>query len=124
MRYIIIAMLGTIALAAFQWPKCEHVFTQVEQALVKIEQPEFKLGGQLYQEYSWPSGLQEGKDLICVKCFHKQKQVLDYGASDKTTGLTEWLHSRILSTTDTCLPLTTHSISFDTSGIIILKSPK
>jgi hypothetical protein len=72
-----------IAIVAFNGPECKHVFVEVEQPKIKIEQPEFTLGGGVYQEYSWPTGIQEGKELICVKCFHKQKQLIDYGKPEK-----------------------------------------
>lgn len=77
---IFILLLASIAIysTAFYKPKCEHVFTQVEQANIKIERPSLS-GSIVYPVYSWPSGLQEGKDLICVKCLYKQKQILDYG---------------------------------------------
>lgn len=76
----IIPLLVTAFLigVAFYKPKCEHVFTEVEQANIKIERPSLS-GSIVYPIYSWPTGIQEGKELVCVKCFHKQKQVLDYG---------------------------------------------
>lgn len=79
MKYLIGAISAIVISLAFTGRKCEHVFTEVEQANIKIEQPGLTLNGQFYQPYSWPCGLQEGKELICVKCFHIQKQVLDYG---------------------------------------------
>lgn len=78
MKYLICAICALIVSLAFSDRKCEHVFTQVEQAAIKIEQPNL-YGGITLSNYYWPSGLQEGKDLICVKCFHVQKQMLDYG---------------------------------------------
>lgn len=77
MKYLI----GVIIISlGFIGRKCEHVFTQIEQATIKIERPNLYGGVTLLgQVYSWPTGLQEGVELICVKCFHKQKQLLDYG---------------------------------------------
>lgn len=80
MRYVILFLLVALAAAAFNSRKCEHVFTEVEQACVKIERP--SMFGGMYVD-TWPSGLQEGKELICVKCFHVQKQVLDYGGNQQ-----------------------------------------
>lgn len=121
MRYIIIALIAALSLAAFNWPKCEHKFTAVEAASVQMEQPCLRLGGGVYQEFSWPSGIHEGKELICVKCFHIQKQVLDYGQAFKGPTLTEWLHNgRLATIIDTCLPITMGTmgaISIDTSGM-------
>jgi hypothetical protein len=83
---IITILLATIAMysTAFYRPKCEHVFTQVEQATVKIE-PASIYGSSVYAIGYFPSGLQDGKELNFVKCFHKQKQVVDYG--QPATGL-------------------------------------
>ena len=73
-------LLATIAyfVQGFNQPKCDHVFTAIEYASVEIEQPS-RYGGMTLPMYTWPTGLHEGKELICVKCFHKQKQMLDYG---------------------------------------------
>lgn len=78
MKYLICAICAIIISLAFGIHKCEHVFTEVEQAAIKVEQPA-AIGGQGYYSYSRPTGLHEGKDLICVKCFYKQKQIIDYG---------------------------------------------
>ena len=68
------------AIVSFNAPKCEHVFTQVEQATVRIEEPKWSRVDDLMPAWTkWPSGKVQGHELICVKCFHKQKQVLDYG---------------------------------------------
>lgn len=83
MRYIIIFLIGAIALAAFKWPKCEHAFTKVEQPEIQI-----KREGWVCSVYTPPpSGKQEGEELICVKCFHKQKQKIDYGQPNKRQSL-------------------------------------
>lgn len=72
---LIIAFTAYIA-QGFNTAKCEHVFTQVENATIKIEHSV----GWISSIYTMPpTGLHEGKELICVKCFHKQRQVLDYG---------------------------------------------
>jgi hypothetical protein len=76
MRTIII-LIAAIAIysTAFINQKCEHVFTSVEQPEVKIEQG--KWAAAVYQLP--PSGKRDGQELICVKCFHKQRQIIDYG---------------------------------------------
>lgn len=84
MRKIIpLLVIAFLIGVAFYKPKCDHVFTQVEQSEIKVERPSLS-GSIIYPIYSWPTGLQEGKELICVKCFHKQKQVLDYGQPAST----------------------------------------
>jgi hypothetical protein len=75
-------LIAAYFIQGFNAPKCEHVYVEVEQATLKIEQPGLSFGGQVYQDY-WPTGKQEGKELICVKCFHIQKQVVDYGEPAK-----------------------------------------
>lgn len=87
MRTIII-LIATVAIysTAFINTKCDHVFTAIEHANIEIEQPSLYGIGDL-PLYSWPTGLKEGKDLICVKCFHKQKQVLDYGGANTPIGM-------------------------------------
>lgn len=74
----ILMLIATIAVCttAFYRPKCEHVFTQVEQPVIKVERP--SLSGSI-GIFSLPSGIQDGKDIICVKCFQVQKQKIDYG---------------------------------------------
>lgn len=78
MKYVIGALCAIVITMAFIGRKCEHVFTQVEREVIKIERHDL-FGASILPVYSWPTGLQEGKDLICVKCFLVQKQVLDYG---------------------------------------------
>jgi hypothetical protein len=69
--------ISALTFLAFKFQKCDHVFTRVEQANVKIEPFSISLGSSGYA-----SGLKEGNELICVKCFHMQKQMLDYGKLD------------------------------------------
>lgn len=85
MKYLFGTFVLTLVALSFAGPKCDHVFTEVEQAEIKIEQPAWNRGiiypeGEVYQ---LKSGKVEGADLICVKCFHKQKQILDYGQPQK-----------------------------------------
>jgi hypothetical protein len=65
-------------------PKCEHKFVAVEEPVIKIE-PLY--GGVTLPVYHWPSGIQDGKDIICVKCFHVQKQKIDYGQPEQPGSL-------------------------------------
>lgn len=85
MKYLIGAICAIVISPAFSGRKCDHVFTQVEQPTVKIERP-FQGAIAVFPEqiYSWPTGTMDGKDIICVKCFHRQKQLLDYGQPDNS----------------------------------------
>lgn len=98
MKYLIGAICAIIISLAFTGRKCEHVFTQIEQANVTIERQNL-YGSITLPVYTWPTGLQEGKELICVKCFHVQKQVLDYG--QPTTSTNVWPEG-LRNTTFTC----------------------
>lgn len=86
MKYLFGIITTTLVILSFTNHKCEHVFTQVEQAAIKIERPDL-YGSMTLPAYHWPTGTQQGKELICVKCFHVQKQVLDYGKPDTQRSL-------------------------------------
>lgn len=87
MKYLIGAICTIIICIAFSGRKCEHVFTQVEQATIKVERETWKIS--IYT--APPTGLQKGKELICVKCFHVQRQVLDYGEPAGQLRLSDFL---------------------------------
>jgi hypothetical protein len=96
---IIIILLAAIAIysTAFYRPKCEHVFTEVEQAELEIERQ-----GWICSVYTPPpTGKHEGKELICVKCFHKQKQILDYGKPIVTPNILRWPSGSLINCCDT-----------------------
>lgn len=109
-------LLGTIAtlliILSFAGRKCEHKFTAVEQAVIKIEQPNLWQGG-YYTIPQWPTGLQEGKELICARCGLVQKQVLDYGQPEHGPTLTG-----LLSGIDSCLFIGGGSLRFDSISLI------
>ncbi len=119
--FLLNILLWAFIIQSFNAPKCKHVFTQVEQATVKIDRPDFSPRF-VYTEpdCSWPSGKKEGAELVCVKCFHRQKQVLDYGdpayeisfdAGDNGLGYDSITLSNWGST-----------LKVDTTGIIVLKT--
>lgn len=54
---------------SFNSHKCVHVFTSVEPDTVKIKP---------FTIVANNSSIKEGKELICIKCLYRQKQVLDY----------------------------------------------
>jgi hypothetical protein len=76
----IIAILVVIGLFAASWnaKKCEHLFTAIEQAEVKLSTG-ITISSSMFVSHS---GKHEGRELVCVKCFHVQKQVLDYGSAE------------------------------------------
>ena len=80
---ILITAIVAYFVQGFNQPKCEHKFTQVEQDTVKIEQPTpgYSI---ILPIHSQTTGLHEGKELVCVKCSHVQKQILDYGGERVT----------------------------------------
>lgn len=115
MKYIFGIITTALIALSFIDRECEHVFTQVEQSVIKIEPP---YGSITLPVYHWPSGMQDGKDIICVKCFHVQKQKIDYGqpCQPQSYGLSmpEYLPSA--TGTDSCkiLGICAWSIKADT----------
>lgn len=55
--------------------KCKHIYIAVEQPEVKASFSFFTVDTVVYP----PSGKRDGKELVCVKCFHLRKQIIDYG---------------------------------------------
>lgn len=76
MRLIIsFLIICGVLVMAFSSHKCEHIFVSVEQAEIKMQSAQYAIGHVL------TTGKQEGPELVCVKCFHTQRQILDYGES-------------------------------------------
>lgn len=79
MRLIILSILFGIMLliVAFDAKECQHIYVSVEQEEIKCEpiRPMNLLGTVS------PVGIQQGKELVCVKCFHIIRQKLDFGES-------------------------------------------
>lgn len=93
----------------FNRPKCEHVFTTIERDTVRVSQSWY--GGGIFISnciFGNKHGLHAGeKELVCVKCFIVQRQVLDYGPpcqpcqneklpSDTLSFITGFPHQRYL----------------------------
>lgn len=76
MRLITLAIIAGIMLLAmaFDAKKCDHIFTNIISPEVKM--PMIIMGGEINP--IGKIGKHEGPELICVKCFHRQKQVIDY----------------------------------------------
>lgn len=65
--------------------ECKHIYVAVEQPEIKVEYPRsMKLA--IFEAPK--SGKHEGQEIVCVKCFHIRKQVIDYGEIDSTMLLT------------------------------------
>lgn len=107
----ILLLIAAIAIysTAFYRPKCEHVFTKVEQPLIKV-QP--MIESMTLEARDEPRGKEEGDDLICVKCFHKQKQVIDYGKAGTFT-LGDWYWSGMTGVPDA------EHLHLDSTGMLI-----
>ncbi len=82
--------------------ECKHIYAAVQQKEIKVT-------------WSYPTldvglstdifiGKHEGADIVCVKCFHQTRQIIDYGNAglfrdrigqvelpNDTTGVPEWL---------------------------------
>ena len=108
MKYILGTITTILIILSFAGRKCEHKFTAVEQPVIKIERPNLWQGG-YYTIPQWPSGIQEGKELICARCGLVQKQVLDYGKPEHGTTLTG-----LFSGIDSCMFINGGTLKFDT----------
>jgi hypothetical protein len=75
-KFILLLALIAFAATAFDLKECEHIYVTVESPEIKVQ--------------SWPStayaihqvpptGKHAGKEIVCVKCFKKVNQVVDYG---------------------------------------------
>jgi hypothetical protein len=76
MKYFLAILLIALVGLSFSGSKCKHEFTTIEQAVIEIKQPSIAWVPAVWNP---PSGRHEGNELICVKCFYKQKQIIDYG---------------------------------------------
>lgn len=72
---------------------CKHVYVAVQSDYVKVGPYKIPpLGGiDNYWPPAQPTGKHEGQEIVCVKCHHVTKQVLDYGPPDTVkTSLIDW----------------------------------
>jgi hypothetical protein len=87
MKFIILSIALLLSMAdtkAQSAKKCDHIYVSVEQPEIKIEQPKWSGVDDLMPGWTkWPSGKQQGQELVCVRCFNKIKQVLDYGQAQR-----------------------------------------
>jgi hypothetical protein len=54
--------------------KCAHEFVRSEDSVIKIQKYQFD-----GQDGYYPVGRKNGAMLICIKCYYKTPQILDYG---------------------------------------------
>lgn len=74
--FILLIAYAIFVLTAFDAGKCDHAFTIIQQPEIKVE-VDGHIGSSIYTAPT--NGKQVGPELICVKCFHKQRQIIDYG---------------------------------------------
>jgi len=84
MKYLITALLCAFIAASFTGHKCKHVYVAVEQDSIKVNTSL----NSVIDIYNVPVGFKEGKELVCVKCFNRIRQVVDYG--QPFSGSLEW----------------------------------
>ena len=96
----VLLILLTVAyfIQGFNAPKCKHVYVTVEQAEIKVEVGPTWVHA-IYE--APPSGVQDGQDIICVKCSHQRKQKIDYGQPDQRRSMV-WPSSPLNITWETC----------------------
>lgn len=125
----IAAVIGIAAMVAFKDHACQHVFVSVVKDSVKIVLPVVQYDIRPI-EYSWPSGIQEGQEIVCVKCFDKRKQVLDYGQPQaqphmpiwgSTINARLWQGSGVTTGPDSCVTRSLGKIVLDADTLLILK---
>lgn len=79
-KLLVVLIMIVIASIAWNDKECDHIFVEVQEA-------EIKVNGAFIFSYSIDTivyGKHEGNQLVCVKCFHKQKQLIDYGQRPET----------------------------------------
>ena len=76
-KIFILVVLFASALTAWNAKECSHIFVEEEQAEIKVSRSFLFTYSTNIDTIVY--GKHEGIDLVCVKCFHKQKQVVDYG---------------------------------------------
>jgi hypothetical protein len=79
----IIGFIGFVLLIAYAFTtnnnhKCVHDFTRLEDSVIKIQKYQFD-----GQDGYYPVGRKNGAMLVCIKCYYKTPQILDYGNVNK-----------------------------------------
>lgn len=71
-----IAAFVLLGVMAYDRPSCQHIYVAVEQKEVKVKYPNAQ---EIAIYRTPPTGKHEEGQLVCVKCFHLTKQIVDYG---------------------------------------------
>ena len=113
-QFILLLIVIVVVLIAFRSNKCDHIYVAIEESDIKISEPQwYGVDNLIPPSCSWPSGKHEGKEIICVKCLDKRKQILDYGEI-KYGGVSFYQWPTPLAYTDTC-------ITFRSTGHLFMK---
>lgn len=56
----------------------KHIWLAPVPDTVRVDLPRMELG--IYRPM--PSGWQKGSELVCIKCFQRKTQMIDYGSSE------------------------------------------
>lgn len=61
-----------VVLSSWQSKECDHIY-------VAVEPTELKDGNWRNTVSPYLTGKQEGKELVCIKCFKRVRQIVEYG---------------------------------------------
>lgn len=78
-KLLLLLMVSFVFLTAWEKNECEHIYVAVEQ--VKINASNYTTSA-LTATYRY--GEVSGKEIVCVKCFDKTHQIMDYGEANPT----------------------------------------
>lgn len=78
----ILFFVVAFSLVAFN-DECKHIYVAVEQPEVSGETGAVLSLGRF--------GKHEGRDIVCVKCLHLRKQIVNYGEGGQLRVLPSWL---------------------------------
>jgi hypothetical protein len=82
---LVIVMAGVATVASgYKSHKCVHEFVRSEDSVIKIQKYQFD-----GQDGYYPVGRKNGPMLICIKCYYKTPQILDYGDVNKDISKTK-----------------------------------
>lgn len=128
-------LLCYLITAGVIWPlssfnnECKHIYVSTIPAEVKIEQAAYNPMGGMGMLDLWPvrqSGKKEGQEIVCVKCHHVTRQILDYGPAPINSNSRWRLGSDGTLIFDTIVskPIIGHILYVDTIGVLRTQSPK
>lgn len=119
-QFIFLLIIIVVILISFRSNKCEHIYVAVEKSDIKISEPQWYGVDSLMPPFCyWPSGKREGKEIVCIKCFDKRRQIIYYSerqhtsirlpywptATLKDTSMTAGICSALTIKVDSTIPL-------------------